>query len=154
MTNAAYDLSRFDTEVNTGKEKQPVKMEVVRPAVKRGAVAKGLIFSMFVVAVCCAMLFSMVRINELSNQVAYETEVLNKLKSEGVVLETRLDSEMSLANVEDYAVNVLGMQKIETSQMECINIKTENVISKTESDEIFFAFLSNAVSGLMEYLKF
>ena len=24
--NAAYDLSRFDTEVNTGKEKQPVKM--------------------------------------------------------------------------------------------------------------------------------
>ena len=154
MTNAAYDLSRFDTEVNKVEQPKTAKLEVVRPAVKRGAAAKGMILAMFVVAVCCAMLFSMVRINELSNQVTYETEVLNKLKSEGVVLETRLDSEMSLANVEDYAINVLGMQKIETSQMQCITVQTDNVITKTENNESIFDALSNAVSGLMEYLKF
>lgn len=154
MTNAAYDLSRFDTEATKAPQTKPAQMEVVHTELKKSTVVKGFILAVFVMAVCSAMLYSMVRINELSNQVTAETEMLDKLKSEGVVLETRLDSEMSLENVEEYAKNVLGMQKIETSQMQCINIKTDNVITSTAKNKSFFDILSDAAQGLMEYLKF
>ena len=154
MTNVAYDLSRFDIEKNKKVETAP-KMEVVHSAsLKRGTAIKGFVLSIFVFVVLGAMLLSMANINELSSTLAKETQTLNELKSESVVLQTRLDSQMSLANVEDYAKTVLGMQKLETSQMQCINVKTDNVIVSAKSKKGFFDMLSNSIDSIMEYLKF
>lgn len=155
MTNAAYDLSRFDTENKRIEENKPAQLQVIESSgVARGTAVRGVALAIFIVAVLFAILLSMVKINELTNQLNAEKEALDKLKSECVILETRLDSEMSLANVEDYAINVLGMKKIETSQMQGITVKTDNVITVSQSDKGFFESLYDAFSGLMEYLKF
>lgn len=155
MTNAAYDLSRFDTENKRIPQNQPAQLQVVETTgVARSTAVKGVVLAIFIVAVCGAILLSMVKINELTNQLSAEKTALEKLKSECVILETRLDSEMSLSNVEDYATNVLGMKKIETSQMQGITVKTDNVITVTKTDKGFFDYISDAFSGLMEYLKF
>ena len=155
MTNAAYDLSRFDTENKHNPEVKPAQLQVVESSgIDRSTAIKCFALAMFVIAVCSAMLLSMVKINELTNQLSAENAALEKLKSECVILETRLDSEMSLANVEDYAINVLGMKKIETSQMQCITVKTDNIIQTTDNKKNFFDVVSDVLQDLVEYLKF
>lgn len=157
MTNLAYDFSRFDV----AEKKQPEveakasQMQVVRPREKQGSAIKGVIFAIFVMAVCCSMLYTRVKINELSNAVSDESTTLSTLQAEGVQLQAKIDCNMSLENIEDYAVNVLGMKKIDTSQMQCIKVKTDDVIkSEKAENKGFFRAISNGIEDLVEYLGF
>ena len=62
------------------------------------------------------------KVSSLTNELTYA-------KAENVRLQTELESKISAKNVEEYAENVLGMKKIDPSQIKYIEIQTDDVVS-------------------------
>lgn len=155
QTNLAYDLSKFEE-----MSKKPQEMAAPKPVAlpKRAPQAsplKSLFFALLAVVVCSLLLYSKVQVSELYTQITEQTNTLNEVKSEGVRMQSELDSKMSLKNVEDYAVNVLGMQKIDKGQQEYISLEKDNLITveKPKTDN-FFLSIRDRFEDFMEYIGF
>lgn len=60
-----------------------------------------------------SLIYCRVTIDNLGRQINSVDTAISEAKSEEVRLQTQLDSMISLDKVEDYAVNTLGMVKLE-----------------------------------------
>jgi 3-oxoacyl-[acyl-carrier-protein] synthase III len=85
-------------------------------------------------------------INNLNSQV-------DILRSENVRMQTEIESKSALKSVEDYAENVLGMQKLDKSQIEYLSIENGNVVDIPESNENIFVKIKNAFENFVEYIR-
>ena len=85
-------------------------------------------------------------INKLNDQVMI-------LESENVRMQTAIESKSALKAVEDYAVDVLGMQKLDKSQIEYLSIENGNVIDIPEENENFFVKIKHSFEDFLEYLR-
>lgn len=83
----------------------------------------------------CAMISSLiycrVTIDNLGRQISTVDTAISEAKSEEVRLQTQLDSMISLDKVEDYAVNTLGMVKLENYKI--------TYFSFCDSDKVVFS---------------
>lgn len=118
----------------------------------------GSVFSIIVVAALAVVMFGAViysfdRRNTMYNKVSDLNNELNVAEAENVRLQSELDSKMSAKNVEDYAENVLGMQKIDSSQIQYIEIQTDDVVSIPEQDESLAAKLKRLFDACVEYFR-
>ena len=84
--------------------------------------AKILAISIFLLSMLAALLYSRLRVDELTREVNTVTSRLTEAQGENVRLSMKLDSMISLEHVEEYAENTLGMTKVEGYQMEYIDL--------------------------------
>ena len=90
-------------------------------------------------------------ITQTTNEIAKTQKAITELESEKAYLEFTLESRMSLNEIEDYAVNVLGMVKMDSSQVEYVEIESEN---KTEfSDDNLASKIEEAVEPVLSYFR-
>ena len=76
-------------------------------------------------------------------QAQMETE-LTQLTNENVSLESELATKTGLSKVEEYAENNLGLQKLDKSQIEYVEVKKDTVAEVVESeDENIFVKIKN-----------
>ncbi len=80
-------------------------------------------------------------------------EDLSLAEAENVRLQTELESKISAKNVEDYAENVLGMHKIDSSQINYIKIQTDDVVTIPEQDEGLLAKVKKFFNRCVEYFR-
>ena len=75
------------------------------------------------------------------------------MQSENLALAAEYESVTSLKNVEDYAENVLGLQKLDKAQIEYVELESDTVIEivETQSQNIF-VMLKSWFADLCEYL--
>lgn len=159
QTNVAYDLARFDVAAREKAIKEAPKaneLKIVKPRRRKASPLKGIIVAMSAIAVCGSILYTHVMINESCNQIALEKKELDAAISEGVRLQSQIDSDMSLKNVEDHAINVLGMEKIDKTQIQYIRIKSDSVIEINNSSKNKgpILVLKDNARDLLEYLGF
>ena len=86
------------------------------------------------------------KVSSLTNELTYA-------KAENVRLQTELESKISAKNVEEYAENVLGMKKIDPSQIKYIEIQTDDVVSIPEQDEGFIVKIKKFFDYCVEYFR-
>ena len=142
-SNLAYDLERFEnrapviTKVSAGKEKvlSPVKVVVV---------------ALLLVALTSTVPYGRVVINELNMQYNAANAELNELKSEGVRMQSELESRLSLKTIEDIAVGEYGMVKPDSSQVGYIQLNSENKIETTEKQDSIFTKIADFIGNLFE----
>lgn len=158
------DLSRFDSreEVRRAVRAAQQEDEDSRPEREelppRSRISLGTLAIFVLFAVVASILINCyVKQNELSVE-------LSRLKNEyadeaarNTDLQTRFDQRYVLSDIEDYAVNTLGMVKIETNQIEYIEIETPETITRLETDgegEGFdlFSFLKEKIQRVLEFL--
>lgn len=132
----AYDLNLFGADVLSSaapavkpSEPEKVKKTVVKPDAQALARAKAesvaetkqaikvlavilVMFSLF-----AGVLAARLTVYDLKAQAAEKEIALNEAKSENIRLNMALNALMSREKVEEYAVNVLGMQKIQRYQI-------------------------------------
>ena len=60
---------------------------------------------------------------------------------------------MSAKNVDDYAENVLGMKKIDSSQIKYIEIQTDDVVNIPKQDEGVLAKVREIFDRCVEYFR-
>ena len=86
------------------------------------------------------------RVAALNNELTY-------VEAENVRLQTELESKISAKNVEDYAENVLGMKKIDSSQIKYIEIQTDDVVSIPEQNDGLVAKIKKFFDRCVEYFR-
>ena len=155
--NAAYDLSLFEPRQEYRREKKKTGLRVLPQPKKRRVSAAAVLKSaavgaMVVTALCCIMI-SNVKLTELNDQVKGMQNNLNTAKSEQISLQMKLESRMSLKSVEDYAVNTLGLTKVQNYQVTYINMNEGDkvVVSGENAPHSLKDFIFNLVDNIKAY---
>ena len=140
-SNLAYDLERFEnrtpviTKVSTGKEKSLSPFKTILVAV-------------LFVAMFSTVPYGKLIVNELNMQYSAANAELNELKSEGIRMQSELESKVSLKTIEEIAVTEYGMVKPDNSQVGYIKLNGENKIETTAHQETLTAKVAEFVDGI------
>ena len=120
--NVAYDFELF--------EKKPPKAQPSLNLIKnqkyksrdRMAAFKAVSAIAVVVSVICMMLYGRAELTELTKQVGDYNDSYQELSSEYTRLSAELEGKVSLRNVEETAKNELGLSKVQSYQVEYVNM--------------------------------
>lgn len=141
-------------EIKEKKEtEKKADIDVETTEVKTGSLFSIVLVSALAVIMLGTVIYSLDRRNTIYNKVSSLNSELNLAQAENVRLQSELDSKMSAKNVEDYAENVLGMQKIDSSQIQYIEIQTDDVVNIPEQDESLLAKLKRFFDNCVEYFR-
>ena len=104
-----------------------------------------------IVSLVVGVIYTNAAITQTTNKIAQTQNAITELESEKAYLEFTLESRMSLDEIESYAINVLGMVKMDSSQVEYVEIESEN---KTEFGEDKLADkIEQAVEPVLSYFE-
>ena len=150
-------IGRPDSAQTGEKTSGKTKVRTAEQA-KTFTINKGFVFSLFLIlGVMFFITFSSAQLTQISDGNVEMERELNQLRQQERQLETRLSGGMSLAQVEDYARNTLGMIKIDSTQVEYINMaNTDKVwIAADDRDDQagFFAGAAKYLSLVYEYIN-
>ena len=160
------DLSRFDSREEVRRAVQAAQQEEdarnretqEEPLPPRSRISFGTLLIFILFAVVASLLINCyVKQNALSVELSnLKNEYAEKL-AENTDLQTKFDQRYVLSDIEDYAVNTLGMVKFETNQIEYIEIETPETITRLETDgegEGFdlFSYLREKIEKVLEFL--
>lgn len=150
--NLAYDLSLFEPR----EPRQRKTLRVVHNRKKRvgvSTVLKSVTAGAFVVISLVAVMVLNVRLNETNSSVSAAQKRYTTAQSESVRLNMQLESRMSLKNVESYAVSTLGMQKIQASQIQYINLGDSDKVVVSETPSSPLSLVKRLLAYVEEYFK-
>lgn len=108
---------------------------------------------LIVLALLASMIFGKVEISGLYTERAELEAQLTQLQNENVSLQSELAQKTNMTKVEEYAENSLGLQKLDKSQIEYIEVETRSVaeIMKDDESNVFVKIKRWFVSA-MEYI--
>ncbi len=164
----AYDLDRLNTAeapaYAPGVKSAPRRKSGEKVRVRAQALAAPKIaFSPFAVigyAVSAVMLvlvlFSYIKLNDISNEANVLNEQLNGLLEEETKLQIRHESVFNLYEVEEYAKNTLGMVKADGSQIQYVNSSASDkavILSNDGGEMNILDRILKIISNAVEYLK-
>ena len=141
-----YNFAMFDTPMravraNTARAgaapvrreretRQPLKVVPKKSKAQRRSEARRAAVNMLIILVFAAATLGMLclqinagaRSYEISRQIASVERQIEAAKSENVRLNSQLNGITSIGNIDDYATKVLGMSKVESYQVEYIDL--------------------------------
>lgn len=152
--NSAYaeKSSRDDTAAGRGRAEKSARSSGNSES-RVGSVFSIMLVSVLAAALLGAVIFSLDRRNTMYSEVASLTEELNLAEAENVRLQSELEGKISAKNVEDYVENVLGMRKIDSSQIKYIEIQTDDVVSIPQQDESVLSKIRSFFDRCVEYFR-
>lgn len=130
--NVAYDLSMYESLLEQKPERQQKPQQQAKTVKLKNKKAFKTALSVLSIAVVVSMIIGIIytnsQITEITTNISAVQKEITELESEKAYLEFTLESRMSLNEIEDYAVNVLGMVKMDSTQVEYIEIESENKV--------------------------
>ncbi|MCM1577534.1 MAG: septum formation initiator family protein [Ruminococcus sp.] len=154
-TNLAYDISRYEKyeRIEAVKKAAPViKGErAARPSLTpitavsmAMIIGIGLMLTLFVT--------SKADIAAVHADIIAATAEVQALQQENNRMKTELEQKSSQKAVETYAEEILGMQKLEKSQMEYVSLESGNMVEISEKPETVAAKVKSFFDKVLEYL--
>ena len=139
MKNAgqAYDLSLFE---NREPKMRVIKNEKPQPK-KKGAPAGKVLLA--AIAIC---------VTGLGDQLSTAKDDLATLTSTTKQLDMQLETRMSLKNVEQYASTQLGLVRVDSKQVEYVDLEQQNKIEVSEEKSPVASFFGGLAAKIKEYL--
>lgn len=150
--NLAYDYSAYDEQelVTHRKIKHRRNTAVVH---KRNTTLRIIGLAAAALALMCSMIYGRVELSSLYTQQANMQTELAQLTNENISLESELASKTGLTKVEEYAEKELGLQKLDKSQIEYVEVEKETVAEVVDSDDVnMFVKIKRWFSGVLEYI--
>lgn len=99
------------------------------------------------------LIYGKVEISRLYNERAGLERELSVLQNENVGMQSEIAERMNMTKVEEYARNELGLQKLDKSQIEYIEVETPSVAEvKREEDEDIASRIKHWFGSLTEYI--
>ncbi|MDY3791439.1 MAG: hypothetical protein SOZ56_03050 [Oscillospiraceae bacterium] len=154
-SNLAYDLSRYENyEERASQRRQDIKSRST--AVKPKPVIAAPMLVLLIIMAGAMLSFcitSKANIAAVHAAIVDEEATVRALEQENVSMVTRLEQKSSQKVVEDYAENVLGMQKLDNAQVEYISLESGNKVEIPEQDTSVLRKIKNAFDSFVEYLR-
>ena len=160
MVEVAYNLENFaaktaeqhDTELKT----RSLRIIKNRRKTKVIAPVKVILASAMAIVISIVMIYSQVVLTELTSEVSFYENQLTKLNTEYVRLQGELEATTSIKTLEEAAETKLGLAKIDSSQVEYVNLTGDDAISvaRTGGKYLIKQYWDNFVEFIAEYLPF
>ena len=160
MVEVAYNLENFaaktaeqhDTELKT----RSLRIIKNRRKTKVIAPVKVILASAMAIVISIVMIYSQVVLTELTSEVSYYENQLTELNTEYVRLQGELEATTSIKTLEEAAETKLGLAKIDSSQVEYVNLTGDDAISvaRTGGKYLIKQYWDNFVEFIAEYLPF
>ena len=165
-SNLAYDLSMYDNAARREQERErerrarQIKMNNKHSVSRSGSVVKlGLV---------CAVVFGALwvvnvqntKVDDVARMVDDQKTLLSEAqKSQYMSLRDFIGAvvvpQMQLSYIEEYAANELGMAKVTNSQINYLDVNTENLIEVTpDNSGSIFSAVADWFGDLLEYIGF
>ena len=156
--STTYDFSRFEERTPQVKQQEKaVQLKVYeqsRAAQARNngkKVAVRMVLCMGLVALLLSLnVYYMALSNELTHQISDQRDELEELQGEALRLETELEGKTSLSAVGDYASEYLGLNKLDESQIQYVNLSNEDHIEVLTEERSTFS-LGKVVDQLKSF---
>ena len=148
-SNLAYDLSMYDNaarrEQERERERRARQIKMNTHSVSRS----GSKLKLFAVNV------QFTKVDDIARKVEDQRALLAEAQEENSLLQSRLDSKANISYIEEYAANELGMAKVTNSQINYLDVNTENLIEVTpENNGSIFSAVADWFGDLLEYIGF
>ena len=124
---------------------------------KKAAVRLNVFVCVSVIAIAAVyILFCQMQLTQLTAQVSTQTEALDELAAENVSLSSKQMNSTDMTQVEEYAVNHLGMVKMDNSQIEYVELTNPDTVTVAQSGvslDALFSGLARSFSAALEYIR-
>lgn len=151
--NVAYDLSFYEQEQERHIARKEKKESVLIKAQTKFSLGKKML-DLVSIAALFALIIGVIATNAAitaySTDITGENKKITQLESEKSYLEFTLESRMSLDEIESYAINTLGMVKMDSSQKKYVELESENMLVVEESP--VKEKLDEAMQPILSYL--
>lgn len=148
--NLAYDLTKYE---DVAPEKAP-KIRIRRQKAENvGSAPKLIVMTVAAGALLGTVIYGKVENTAIHSEIAAQSQYVEMLESENVRMQSELEEKTALKSVENYAEQVLGMQKLDKSQIEYVSISNGNIIDIPESNDNIFVRIKIAFEDFVEYLR-
>lgn len=127
-----------------------ITMKITPP--KRGSVVKLFFAALLALLVFFLVIYGRVETNQLYRQISDQNQKLEIAQSENVRMKSELESKMTLKNVEEYAEKVLGLQKLDNSQIKYVQTQTDDIVEIPKEDKNLFTKIRDKFNGFVEYI--
>ncbi|MBR6107466.1 MAG: hypothetical protein IKQ39_05610 [Oscillospiraceae bacterium] len=114
-----------------------------------GAVMFGLLTTVLIGLV----IYGRVQTNELYTEIAELQTEYDDLVAENVSMKSEMEGKMTVKNIQEYAENVLHLMPLNQSQIEYIQLQTEDEVTITEPEESFFVRVNDYLRRFWEFLS-
>lgn len=144
----------YETELQRPEAPKIKHKKMPKPkAAARLKCIKRVSVGLFAFALMCALVYGKVELSRITNEQSELMAQLAQLEENNQSLESELESKTSLVKVEDYAENELGLVKLDKSQIEYVEIESENVIEVIEKeDDSVWSSIKSWFDGVLEYI--
>lgn len=139
--NGAVDGGRFSLARRT--HIYPKRMNTVR-IILIGAVA---------VALIGMVIYGKVQTNELYTEISQQQAVYDDIIARNVSMRSEMEGKMTVKNIEEYAENVLGLKQLDQSQIQYIQIQTEDEVTITEPESNWLVTVSDFLTDIWNFLR-
>ena len=154
QTNLAYDLSRYEYRAEKAEPKRDRMIKTTaKPAVKSFSMPKTVAAVFTAGMLMCAILYGKAEEMQMQSRITALNQEIDVEYSDNVRMKTELEGRTSLENVEDYAENTLGLQKLDKSQVEYVQLQTDDVVEISTAQTNIFVKIKNKFYEILEYLE-
>ncbi len=81
-------------------------------------------------------IYSRIQLDEINREISSIEKKIELAQSDSVKLNNELNAIVSIDNVEEYAVNVLGMEKIQDYQVEYVDLSSNDRVEVVDGEEV------------------
>ncbi|WP_295151759.1 septum formation initiator family protein [uncultured Ruminococcus sp.] len=118
----------------------------------KSRVAWGILLSI-AISLMGSLIYGKVEISRLYNEKSGLEKQLTRLQNENVSMQSEIAERMNMTKVEEYARNDLGLQKLDKSQIEYIEVDSPSVAEvKSDSEEGVFVRIKHWLNSFGEYI--
>lgn len=149
-------MAKDNTDSTEEKELKPPSSGVfvfrIDPS-KRGAALKVFIAGVLALILFSVVINSYVQLNEVYSDISTANSDLNILRSENVRMQTELEGKASISNIKDYAEQRLGLQPLNKSQIQYLQIQTQDSVVIEEGEQNIFVKIKHKFEDIVAYLR-
>ncbi len=153
--NVAYRYEGLEL-IDEREDEYTQKLRSKRNANKRRKYAANvriILAATIVLVLFSAMTYGRVELSKLYSEKAELEEQLTLLSNENISLESELAQKTGLTKVEEYAENQMGLQKLDKSQIEYVEVEGQTSAKKVDDpDTNVFVRIQEWFNGVLEYL--
>ena len=120
---------------------------------KKASAIKAAVLGVMATALLGCVIYGRVQTNEIYTQIAEAQSKYDDLQATNISLRSEIDGKTTVKNVEKYAEEVLGLKPLDDSQIQYIQLQTEDEVQIPEPEKNFFVRLQEKITAIWEWLR-
>ena len=133
---------------STPQEEEPERANRSRISTA-GAVTLGILTGVLIGTV----IYGRVQTNEIYTEIASLQAEYDDLVARNISMRSEMEGKLTVKNIEEYAEKTLGLMPLNQSQIEYIQLQTEDEVTITEPEDNFFVSINDYLVSIWEYLR-